>query len=401
LPGGRALLFNLLKAREPQGSVAVRVLDSGEERILIADASHPSYVDGWLIFARSGTLFAVRFDVERLAVEGTPVPVLQGLLFAEAFGTAQYSVSATGRLAYVPGAAAAGRELTAVDRQGTASTISELRRAYFIPRVAPDGARVALTILEDGAYSVWLAEIPNGRPALVAENAFAPVWSPDGRRVAFTNDVEGRLNLAVIAVDDGTAARSIYVDNALKVPTSWTPDGQSIVFTRVDPSGTTGEDIYIVGADGTRARPLLQSTENETGGVVSPDGNWLASSIGSLITGGIAVAPMNAPQRQTRVDAEAATMPVWSHDGRELFFLAGAQKDRMMAATVLQARDDLRLDKPRLLFERTMGPSIGLNLPRYDVMPDDRRFVFTTPQDPAPIKRSGSPSIGCSSFARS
>jgi len=130
----------------------------------------------------------------------------------------------------------------------------------------------------------------------VAENAFAPVWSPDGRRIAFTNDLEGRLNLAVIGVDDGTAARSIYVDDALKVPTSWTRDRQSIVFTRVDPSGTTGEDIYIVGADGTGARPLLQSAENEKGGVVSPDGQWLAFSVGSLITGGVAFAPLTLPR---------------------------------------------------------------------------------------------------------
>jgi WD40-like Beta Propeller Repeat len=225
LPGGRTVLFNLVKPQEPQGSVAVRVLDSGEERILIPDASHPSYVDGWLLFTRSGTLFAVRFDIERLAVAGTPVPVLQGLLFTQAFGTAQYSVSATGRLAYVPGAAAAGRVLAAVDRQGTLSTINELRRAYYTPRVAPDGARVALTILEDGAYSFWLAEIPNGRPALVAENGFAPVWSPDGRRIAFTNGREGGLNLAVVGVDDRAAARTIYVDNAMKAPTSWTRDG--------------------------------------------------------------------------------------------------------------------------------------------------------------------------------
>ena len=88
------------------------------------------------------------------------------------------------------------------------------------------------------------------------------------------------MHLAVARLDEGVPPKTIFMDGAAKVPTSWTPDGKSIVFTRVDQDGSTGEDVYIIGADGTGGRPLVQTTENESGGDVSPDGNWLAFSSG-------------------------------------------------------------------------------------------------------------------------
>jgi Tol biopolymer transport system component len=384
LPGGRAILFTLGKSHEPQGSVAVRNLDSGEERILVPDATHASYVDGWLIFARSGTLFATKFDIDKLTTTGTAVPVLQAVMANQTSGTTQYAVSPTGRLAYATGAAALGRQLVTADRQGVTSALSDVRRAYYMPRVSPDGNRLAMAVLDDGVYSIWLTDTLNGRPSRVSENSAAPAWSPDGKSIAFLSAREGGMNLAVMRVDSSQPPGTILVDNAAKVPTSWTPDGGSIIFTRVDPAASTGEDIYVVNADGSGVRPLINSPENETAGVVSPDGKWLAFSIGSLVTSGIAVAPLSDPGRQIRVDVQPARMPVWSRTGGELFFLAGPRTNVLMSTRVSDTAGVPRLEKPRVLFEQTMGGGIGFSLPRYDVMPDGQRFVFATAPDAAP-----------------
>lgn len=384
LPGEEAVLFTLAKPQEPQGSIAVRVLKSGEERILVPDATQASYLDGWLIFARSGTLFAVRFDLQRLAVAGTPVPVLQGLLFSQAFGTTHYSVSQSGTLAHVTGPAAAERRLSTIDRRGATALLSDLRRAYYMPRVSPDGARLAVTILEDGAYSIWTTQSLDGAASRIAENSFDPVWSPDGKSIAFATSRDGGLNLAVARLDEGIPPKTIFVDGAAKVPTSWTPDGRSIVFTRVDPGGSTGEDVYVIGADGTGARPLLQTPENESGGVVSPDGKWLAFSSGGVTSSGVVVSPLTGPGRQSRVDVERSTMPVWSRDGRELFFLSGPRRDRMMAVEISVDGSGMRLGKPRFLFEQNMATGIGFSLPRYDILPDGQRFLFATAEDVPP-----------------
>ena len=361
------------------GSVAVRVVKTGEERVLLRDATQASYFDGWLAFARSGTLFAVRFDLQRLAIAGTPVPVLQGVKFSQSFGTTHYSVAKNGTLAYVAGADAE-RPLAMIERNGTMSVPNDLRRASYLPRASPDGRRLALTILEDGAYSIWLTGSLDGPPSRFAEQSFDPVWSPDGKSIAFTTLRDGGLNLAVARVDEGVPPKTIFSDNAAKVPTSWTPDGKSVLFTRVDPDGATGEDVYIIGADGARPRPLVQTADNETGAAVSPDGKWLAFS-----RDGVLIAPLSDPARQSRVGVESASMPVWSRDGRELFFLSGPRWNRMMVAEVNADAAGLRLGKPRRLFEQDIAPGIGFSLPRYDVMPDGQRFLFVKREDAAPV----------------
>jgi eukaryotic-like serine/threonine-protein kinase len=383
LPGGEAVLLTLARPQEMQGSVAVRVLKTGEERVLVRDATQASYFDGWLTFARSGTLFAVPFDLQRLATTGTPVPVLQGVMFNQSFGTTQYSVAANGTLAHVTGPAGE-RRLLAADRNGATSAVSDLRRAYYLPRVSPDGGRLALTILDDGAFGVWMTQSLDGAPVRIAENSFDPVWSPDGRSMAFATSRDGGMNLAVARLYESTPPKTIFVDNAMKVPTSWTPDGKSIVFTRVDPDGSTGEDVYIIGADGTGVRPLVQTAANESGGVVSPDGRWLAFSTSGGRGVVVAVGPVSDPARHTRVAIERCAMPVWSRGGRELFFLSGQRFNRMMVMEVSAELAGVRLGKPRFLFEQNIAAGIGYSLARFDVMPGDQRFIFVKAEDAAP-----------------
>ena len=71
-------------------------------------------------------------------------------------------------------------------------------------------------------------------------------------------------------------------------------------------------------------------------------------------------------------------MPVWSADGRRLFFLAGGRFDRMMVADVA-TEPELGVSRPRMLFQHEFGGSLGLGLQRYDRSPQDGRFVFATP----------------------
>ena len=94
-------------------------------------------------YAQAGTLMAVPFDAERLAVSGSPVPVLESVYESPTTGVAQYSFSSTGSLIYVAGGLrGTQRRLVWVDRKGAEQPLPAPSRGYRI-RVSPDGGRIA------------------------------------------------------------------------------------------------------------------------------------------------------------------------------------------------------------------------------------------------------------------
>src|ERR1700680_1848982 len=107
LPGGKAVLFSaaLTSSSWVNAQVAVHSVVTGERRNLVQLGPQPRYApSGHLVYAQAGTLMAVPFDPQGLAVTGTAVPVVEGVLQSTLSGAAQYSLSATGSLVYATGA---------------------------------------------------------------------------------------------------------------------------------------------------------------------------------------------------------------------------------------------------------------------------------------------------------
>ena len=154
LPGGKAVLFaaGTTAANWTNAQVAVQSVGTGERRNLIQGGTHPRYApSGHLVYAQGGSLMAVPFDPQRLAVTGAAVPVVEGVLQSPVTGAAQYSFSATGSLVYVPGGVqATQRRLVWVSRNGAEQPLAAPAHAYQIPRLSPDGRRVAVAIAGTG-----------------------------------------------------------------------------------------------------------------------------------------------------------------------------------------------------------------------------------------------------------
>src|SRR5688572_16676773 len=138
-----------------------------------------------------------------------------------------------------------------------------MRGSLYMPRVSPDGRRIAVTVRHEDGYSISIFDLATGSVSESIAGGLAPVWSPDGRRVAFASvHGDGGLSLNVMPVDRSSPVAAIVTDGNANVPTSWSPDGRSIVFTRVVASGTTGEDIFVIAPDGSSLRPLVQLAGN-------------------------------------------------------------------------------------------------------------------------------------------
>ena len=163
LPGGHAVLFAIstgsVSARG-DSTIVAQQLNTGERKVLLQGGTFPHYVStGHVVYHRGGTLMAVPFDLDRLEISGSPVPVIEGIRSPVRDGGPRFAVSRTGTLAYIPGSTEeSASRMVWVNRQGVAEPLSAPPRNYEFPRVSPDGRRVAAGIAE-GEIHVWVYDI--------------------------------------------------------------------------------------------------------------------------------------------------------------------------------------------------------------------------------------------------
>ena len=152
LPGGRSILFTVVADPIENSQIAVLSLDTLDWQVLVRGGTHARYAStGHLLYTLQDTLWAVGFDLDRLATAGAPVPVVEGVA-TKPTGAASYSVSRNGSLVYVPGQGmeAAERTLVWVDLDGVETALPAAPRPYESARISPDGRAVAVEV-RDGS----------------------------------------------------------------------------------------------------------------------------------------------------------------------------------------------------------------------------------------------------------
>jgi serine/threonine-protein kinase len=370
VPSLQAVVFN------PSGThLALYVLRTGERRDLIQEGASPHYAPtGQLIYAQAGTLMAVPFDPQRLAVTGSSMPIVEGVTQSANLPVAQYSISDTGALVYVPGGIQrAQRRLVWVDRKGAEQPLAGPPHAYSFPRVSPDGRRVV--VVTDG--KVWIYDL--GRETLTPLTSEGggsnPIWTPDGRRVVFFMGAPHQ-NLFWQAADGSDKPERLTTNEYPQVPGSWSPDGQVLAFFENNP--TTHLDLWILRLSDRKPQPFLRTTFNESVPWFSPDGRWLAYVSDESGRYEVYVQPYPGPGAKSQVSTEGGTEPAWNPNGRELFYRTGS---KMMAVDVT-TQASFSAGKPRMLFEGPYVPT-GVTHPNYDVSPDGKRFLMVKESEQA------------------
>ena len=230
LPGGDAVLFTIERTQYlwDDAQVVVRSLATGEQKVLIDGGADARYVPtGHLVYARMGTLMAVPFDPVRLEVTGRPRGIVENVMQSVNTtggiydtGAAQFSVSASGSLVYLPGGAfpEADRILVSVDRNGAAEPLPVSTRNVSVPRLSPDGDRLAYNTVTRGDEAVWIYDIRRGttsRLTTEGQNSYA-IWTPDGKRVTFRSTTAGRSNLFWKAADGTGTNQRLTTSDGIK-----------------------------------------------------------------------------------------------------------------------------------------------------------------------------------------
>ncbi len=332
---------------------------------------------------------AVPFDLAAVEVTGDAVQVVQGVRQNPA-SYVDYALSEEGTLVYVPSAGGMQASLVWVDLQGAESLVTQEKRDYAVPRLSPDGKQVSVSMYQtDGSSNVWIYDLERGnfrRLTYEGTHNTTQSWAPDGQWISFQSRRDGPRNVyRKLADGSGSAERlTTRTSTSTQIPAAWSPDGSVIALTELRPG--SGDDIMILPMDGDRdPQVFISSPANECCPKFSPDGEWLAYVSDETGVNQVYVSPYAEPNVKWLVSEEedGGIQPVWSPDGRELFYRSG---DRMMVTSV-QTEATFSAGRPRVLFEGTYRglSSAPPGYQYYDIAPDGQRFLMvklaqTSPQ---------------------
>jgi eukaryotic-like serine/threonine-protein kinase len=388
LPGGRAVLYTLIRTRggsaSPDTSIAVLEPSTGKRRVLVEAGSNAHYAaTGHLVYARAGALLAVPFDLAKLEVTGPPKPAGEDVLTDPGSAAAQFSLSGDGTLVYVPGSVQASRgNIFWVDRKGVAEPATDTSRSYGYPSVSPDGRRMAFAIAEGANTDIWVLDLDRGSLTRLTSDAaidLRPTWTPDGERVTFGSNQAGPMDLYWTKADGSEPEKALLAAPLAQQPTSWSPDGRHLAYSEEDPN--TGFDLWVLTLGGPRT-PFLRTAFDERGASFSRDGRWLAYTSNESARDEIYVRPFPGPGPKWQISTGGGSEPVWARNGEELFYRSG---DKMMAVAV-STTPPFQVQKPRVLFEGEYARPDPMT--SYDVTPDGR-FVMvrgeTQSSAPSPL----------------
>ena len=328
LPDSRHALFTIAR---PNGSfdVALVSLDTKTWKVLLKEGTFPRYVKtGHIVFARSANLRAVPFDLRRLEVTGDEVEVLQGLVTKES-GAADFSISDTGTLAFLPGLARrSSQQLAWKEPNGPEKVLGIPVADYGDIRVSPDG-RFAAAIVVGTTATLWLLDLErevSSRLAPATMLAGLPVWSHDSRRVAFWSRIPERPTdppgIFIASVTGATAPQRLTTapPGIEHRPGSWTRDGRALLFTEAKTGFTVGDIMQVTIDDKPTITPVLAGPALDGSPALSPDGRWLVH-ISVEDQPRLFIRPFpDVNADRIPVTAEPGSVPMWSYDGRMLYF---------------------------------------------------------------------------------
>jgi serine/threonine-protein kinase len=341
----------------------------------------PVYLESGYVLYNSveGNLMALPVDKRTIEPTGTPVLIMDGLrVGANALGI--WAASTNGTIV-AQRSNSAGSEIVAVDRTGRATALSKESRLFRMPRVSPDGNQIALQATSTGVNAdaeIWILDRRSGvlsRFTTGGGNSDA-VWTPDGKRIAWagagsadTNTIDRnvRPELRTAAdifwqpIDKSTPPELIYGAARPQWPWSFTPDGKTLVFDE----GGAGTRIKAITIGSKEPRPVVENEFVNRLGQLSPDGQWLTYTSNETGRTEVYVRPFPGTGGATQVSTDGGDQPVWSRDGRELYYRDGAS---LIAVTLNRGVVATRL----VLFQDTFDHSNATN---YDLLAGDR-FVM-------------------------
>ncbi len=382
LPDGKHFLYSVRGKTADSSGLFVASLDASTKPQRLSGVNSNAVFapidanSGHVLLLRDTILLAQRLNTRSWRLEGEPSQVADGV--GNILGLGPFSVSRTGVLVH-GGGVFDSTQLTWRSRDGKLLEIVGQAGTYIGPRLSPDGARLAVGVMDasTGRQDIWMrafTRTSNDQYTFGPQSNNFPVWSPDGSRLAWSRAGEdGRSSLFQKAAT-GVGQEERLAEPAVSQSTlDWSGDGRFLLHQ----ISSHGDDIWVLPLTGDRKPfPFVETQYDELHGQFSPDGRWIAYSSNGSGQGEVFVQTFPATGGKWMVSSGGGTHPRWRGDSKELFYVSTSGK--MMAVPVTGAGAALETGPAALLFETRLPGHIRISY-HYDVTRDGQRFLLLEP----------------------
>jgi Tol biopolymer transport system component len=334
---------------------------------------------GFLLYVSQGALVAQPFDPQKLKVTGESTVVAERIATVGANHGFDFSVSDNGVLAYQTGSIQS--QLIWFDRTGKKlQTVGEAD-AYATVALSADGQRAAVGMLDpDGRHSdIWLLDLLRGSKSRLTFDPHSdgsPIWSPDGTRLVFYSNRggDGHANLFVSTASAAGEEKVLLPADSEDIPTSWSRDGQSILFARY---GKMRAGVWLMPLSGDRQpKPLFQSQAfDQSAATFSPNGHFIAYMSNESGRWEVYVQSFPPSADKLMVSSTGGALPLWRDDGQELFYLT---EDGRVMSVEIKSGAKLESSVPQQLFQTRI--KFADDYP-YAISPDGSRLLINIPAE--------------------
>jgi Tol biopolymer transport system component/predicted Ser/Thr protein kinase len=288
--------------------------------------------------------------------------VLEGVNYVPGNERSWMAVSSTGTAVYAPGDPDR-RQLVWVDRRGQVTPVSEDMDQITQASVSNSGRRIAYT----GRAAVWVRDLVSSTKTRILDERrnFVGGWFPRDDAIAFSSNSTGNWEVFAIRPSGGPA-KPLLTRPLTQHPLSIGPDGTIVL---LDYAPGTGVDLWTLSPDGT-ARPLVATKFSEAAPNISTDGRYVAYISDEAGRNDVYAIPITGNGDRIMISIDGGTGPVWSRDGKELFYRSG---DHLMSAEII-SMSPLTIGERRRLLDVSAFESMYFH--EFDVSADGQRFLF-------------------------
>ncbi len=380
LPDGVHVIFTVGVLASPDyyenASIDIVNIETGERKTVLNGASTAKYItSGHLLFSRSGILYIVPFDADKLEVTGQPLPVIEGVYSSVTTGITNYVVSDNGTLVYLPGSTEGeGRTIVKIGLTGEVAVLDSAAHPFIEPSVSPDNKKIAIVIREGEDFNIWIFDIAKKSLSKLTFGGInrTPRWSPDGKNIAFMKRTKSGKTGIVIKPSDGNGdEKEIYTGPGRLYVNEWSRDGKFLIIDHLTEQSQS--DLLIIPLTGEKVPwKYLNSSFDEYEASLSPNGKWISYLCDESGSYQIYVRSFPNKEGKWQISTDVAEEPRWSPDGTMLYY----RKNSQMMAVQVSTASTFSSGTPKVLINNFPAMNVDSGI-SYEIS-SDGKYIFTT-----------------------